>query len=104
MKHRHYQPKCPVLAVAPGNWQQALQHASKSHRKIGVVSYNRPHSRNPRIIFKRDRHTTLSHYARELYSNFLDAEQAGVELLLVESVPRRGIGLAIMDRITRASQ
>jgi L-threonylcarbamoyladenylate synthase len=42
-------------------------------------------------------------YARELFAALRAAESAGVGTLYVESVPDRGVGRAVMDRLRRAA-
>jgi hypothetical protein len=41
--------------------------------------------------------------ARVLYRGLLDAEEAGVDTLVVEAVEPVGIGRAVMDRLRRAA-
>ncbi len=43
-------------------------------------------------------------YAQRLFSTFREAEEEGIEVLLVEQVDKKGLGLAIMDRLERAAE
>jgi L-threonylcarbamoyladenylate synthase len=46
---------------------------------------------------------SVDEYAQRLFAAMLEAEAAGVEVLLVETVPEEGIGRAVMDRLRRAA-
>ncbi|MDD5302578.1 MAG: Sua5 family C-terminal domain-containing protein, partial [Elusimicrobia bacterium] len=43
-------------------------------------------------------------YAAALFSALRGAEAAGVKTLYVETVPDRGVGRAVMDRLRRAAR
>ena len=88
MKHRHYQPKCPVLAVAPGNWQQALSTRQNRTAKSAWSRTTGP-IRATRALFSNATGTPLFPITRANSIPIFDAEQAGVELLLVEPSPTR---------------
>lgn len=45
----------------------------------------------------------LELYARELYAELRHLDQLGVDVLIAEKPPQTGIGLAIIDRLTKAS-
>jgi L-threonylcarbamoyladenylate synthase len=45
----------------------------------------------------------LHEAAQQLFSALHEAEQSGAELILAERVPETGIGIAINDRLERAS-
>jgi L-threonylcarbamoyladenylate synthase len=45
----------------------------------------------------------LGAYARDLFSVLRDLDSTGVEGIFVEAVPQEGLGLTIMDRLSRAA-
>ena len=47
--------------------------------------------------------TSIEEYARRLYSELRRLDELGVDLLIAETVDEMGLGLAINDRLRRAS-
>ena len=104
LRHRHYQPSCKVVLARAGDWMKTLERLARKHGRIGALSLTRPIPRDPRIVFKRRFHGDRRRYARALYRSFFDAERGNVRALVVESLSKKGLGLAIMDRLARAAR
>ena len=47
---------------------------------------------------------TLEDYARNLFEFMRRCDQAKIDVLVCEAVPRRGLGAALMDRLERAAR
>jgi len=43
-------------------------------------------------------------YAAELYEFFREADRVGLKSIFCESVPAIGLGMAVMDRLSRAAE
>ena len=102
-KHRHYAPSCRVIPVHPGEWERALQGVCEAGGRIGIVARTTPEFLGETIAYHRRIPGDEAEYARHLFSAFREAEDAGVDLLLVETVQETGVGLAVMDRLRRAA-
>ena len=102
LRHRHYQPACRVVAVAPGAWEKTLERLVRSGERIGVLAFGKKIPRDPAIVFRRHFRGSPSRYARNLYDSFFRAEKKKVDVLVVESISDKGVGIAVMDRIRRA--
>jgi L-threonylcarbamoyladenylate synthase len=103
LRHRHYQPKAEVVLEA-NSLVSAVQQADSQPQTIklwyiGLVPPSAP-TRFDRIQIC----SSIEHYARELYSYFRQADQAGVAKIICEPVSEAGFGQAIMDRLRRASE
>jgi L-threonylcarbamoyladenylate synthase len=103
MKHRHYVPHCKVVVVQPERWKETIEKWKNKKIRIGILSLTQesPHQKN--IIFKKMLNRNTFKYAKNLYATFFEAERAKVQILFVESMDRKGLGFAIMDRLMRAS-
>lgn len=102
MRHQHYAPRCRVVLVEPSAWQQQLAAWAVRGVRLGVLGRTLPRSL-PALQFHEHVPGDVVAYARRLFAALLDAEGAGVEVLLVETVPEEGIGRAVMDRLRRAA-
>ncbi|RLA78442.1 MAG: threonylcarbamoyl-AMP synthase [Deltaproteobacteria bacterium] len=93
---RHYSPRTPL---------RLLQRGEEIPRglKVGLLAF-----KTPREGFVRVEVLSPSGDLREAAARLFEAlhrlDSAGLDLILAESVPEEGLGLAIMDRLRRASQ
>ncbi|MEO5656587.1 MAG: L-threonylcarbamoyladenylate synthase [Nitrospiria bacterium] len=103
LRHRHYAPDLRVVLVSPEDWPQAVARWSRPGRRLGLIGRTAAVPASGRPVFERS-FDTASAFARNLFAAFHDAEAAGVQVLLVEALPREeGLGAAIMDRLERAA-
>ncbi|MEK7748030.1 MAG: L-threonylcarbamoyladenylate synthase [Nitrospirota bacterium] len=107
MNHPHYQPSCKVVLVDPYSLHIALGEHLRYQKRLGMISFQNgqcaPREIDTSLFAYARMMTDLSDYARNLFAAFHEAEEAKVEILLVEQVPKEGLGLAIMDRLQRAA-
>ena len=93
VKYRHYAPRARVKLIAHP------QEAETGPRSA-VIGLDAPAGQ-----FILARHCgSVADYAREIYRFFRECDEAGVEVIYCQTVPERGIGLALMDRLGRASE
>lgn len=92
MRHAHYRPHCRVALFPPC----AVPRVEDGD---GVVacSIEPPLSRYSRRV------DSIEEYARMLYALFREADAAGVKTLHCEEPDATGLGLALRDRLRRAS-
>ncbi len=103
MKHAHYVPRLTLVLVEPRQWQTVLEKQILSGKRLGMISLKAVLPfRGENVVYEKVM-TDLAHYAQNLFAAFYEAEAAGVETLLIEIVPREGLGVAIMDRLERAA-
>lgn len=82
----HYQPTARLIATTDPDRELRNARSQGLHR-VGVL-----HAGDPVL------------YARSLYGWMRELDAQGVELIIAELVPERGIGIAINDRLRRASR
>lgn len=101
----HYQPTARViLSPIGGGWDMAHQWLSKV-RSVGLVTASDPSvavrtHRRMRVLGTWD---TPEDLAKNLYAYLRQADDMGVEVVVIESVGTTGIGRAVMDRLRRAA-
>ncbi|WP_336249675.1 L-threonylcarbamoyladenylate synthase [Stomatohabitans albus] len=101
----HYQPTARVL-LSPigGGWDMAHQWLSKV-RSVGLVTASDPSIgvRTHRRMHVLGTWNTPEDLAKNLYGYLRQADDMGVEVVVIESVGTTGIGRAVMDRLRRAA-
>ncbi len=104
MKYTHYAPKARViLVVGPQKavWKKidslctTLQH---SRKKVNVIAHHTRAWKATPVVF-----SSTQLYARNLFSTLRHMDAKNVDVILAEGVPERGLGLAIMNRLKKAS-
>lgn len=103
LRQAHYQPNCTVQLVWPKEWKKTIKKFLKKNLRLGVLQFSQQIPQSKKIVFLKNFFNNTALYAASLFTSLREAEQAKVELLLVEAVEKKGLGLAIMDRLERAS-
>jgi len=92
LKHRHYAPRAKVVLIGEGEMRNADSSAF-----IGL--------RKPEIEFDLVKVcASVEEYAHELFAFFRDCDRKNIETIYCQTVVENGIGLALMDRLKRASE
>lgn len=100
-KHRHYAPSCRVILVPPAMVRRGAL-AGLSSASAGLVHRAPWPGHRPAYALRVRGGATA--YAAALFSALRAAEAAGVKTLYIETIPDRGIGRAVMDRLRRAAR
>ncbi len=103
-RHRHYAPLCHVKLVSPSAVRSGLIPGLGP--RDGLLHYSRWGGLRPAFLpaFVQRVSAGPAAYARGLFAALRAAEKAEVQTLFVETLPERGIGRAIMDRLRRAAE
>lgn len=98
-RHRHYRPSCRVeVAPAGGAAERALSLADRGE-SVGLVATEQA----PAGVRQMGVFTSAGNLASMLYGCFRAAEDADLDVIVIEAVPEVGVGRAVMDRLRRAS-
>jgi len=112
LRHRHYAPQARVEVCLPGAAAE-VACVAVARGDIAVVLVQSPQGGGEVTIpghLIRGQFTTvampenLQDYARELFGTLRALDRLGPDLMVIEAVPRVGLGVAIMDRLARAAQ
>ena len=110
MKYKHYAPETKCVLVNYINDEEqviCLKKKIKEYSEDVVVigfsehkeKLNLPERKFIEIGTKKD----LEKYAKEIYSALRKADKSKSKLILIEGVERKGLGIAIMNRLLRAT-
>ncbi len=98
-RYRHYSPRCAVLIAPIGEGPQVAAREAAAGRRVGLVAPGEA----PDGVVGTARPQSAEDLAVVLYDALRSAEDAGVDAVVVEAVPEKGIGRAVMDRLRRAA-
>lgn len=98
MRYRHYAPRTPLRFGNASRIQTLLRRTKKS---VGLILTR---SRGLRGMVTTTLGPALRNVARGLYGAVRELDKRGLDLIVVEAVPERGIGHAIMNRLRKAGK
>lgn len=96
MLENHYSPTKPIML---GDIKELIDQCG--NKKIGVLSYNNNYNQKIERVLAPD--NELKTAAKNLFAYLRWLDQQDVDIILTELAPKQGLGLAINDRLKRAS-
>jgi L-threonylcarbamoyladenylate synthase len=99
-RHRHYAPSCPVVVAPAGQGARRARALAAQGRRIGLIGSEDAGDG----VVQLARFADAGELGRLLYGALRAAEDAAVDVVVVEAVPPDGLGRAVMDRIDRAAR
>lgn len=110
MKYKHYSPKADVmvfegeLGKVVGKINEVAADFIKQGETVGVLATDQTktqyHTQNVISMGDRQNPETI---ASSLFYALREFDEAGVDIILAEAVERKGIGLAVMNRMNKAA-
>ena len=94
LKHRHYAPKARVKLV------QSSKFKVQSSNRCAFVGLNKPQAGFEFMKIC----SSVEEYAHEIFAFFRECDARKIKTIYCETVEEKGIGLALMDRLKRASE
>lgn len=98
-RHRHYTPRCRVEIAPVGQGPARASALARNGAQVGLVASGEA---GP-SVHQLARFSDAAELGRLLYLALRAAEDAAVDVVVVEAVPPVGIGRAVMDRVRRAA-
>ncbi|MCX8009657.1 MAG: L-threonylcarbamoyladenylate synthase [Ignavibacteria bacterium] len=97
MKYKHYSPKAKVVLVE--NMEEVLKIVTRtSMRNFAFIGFDRlPLARKCKVV------NSLNDYAHKLFGFFRQCDEMGIKKIFCQIVNEEGIGLALMNRLIKAS-
>jgi L-threonylcarbamoyladenylate synthase len=94
-KYKHYSPKAKVILI---NWNNKFVSKIKNDSAyIGLTKCNKNLFRKIKLC------STIENYAKNLFTFFRECDKDGIKNVYAENISEKGIGLAIMNRLKKAS-
>lgn len=110
MKYRHYAPKAKVTII-DGNLKDIVNKINvlsekyeKDDIKVGIMATEQTKEiyKFGQVISLGDRNK-IDEIASKLFTVLRDFDIIGVDVILAESIENSGVGLAVMNRLTKAA-
>lgn len=102
MLSKHYSPRTPIAFLG------ANRSSNGYPAKTGLITfgYNKELkcSSSFLVVDELSRSGNLNEVAHGLFAALYEQDQLGLDLIVVEQCPDKGLGRAIMDRLTRAAK
>jgi L-threonylcarbamoyladenylate synthase len=110
VKHKHYAPKADMVLVE-GEVQRVMHQVEKlialyqkERKRVGVLSTDETSARyGADVVKSMGSKSDLASVARNLFRLLREFDACGVDIIIAEGVPTRGLGLAITNRLRKAS-
>lgn len=96
MKYRHYAPKAKVILINSEEDFLKYKFEKNNSAFIGFLKL--------KGFKKFKRVNDLRDYARNIFNFFRKCDEEKIETIFCQKVPEIGLGLAIMNRLTKAAQ
>ena len=93
LKHRHYSPTAKVMLISPKSKVQ-------SPKSSAFMGLNKPDFECKKIKIC----ASVEEYAHSVFAFFRECDHENIETIYCEKVVENGIGVALMDRLKRASE
>jgi L-threonylcarbamoyladenylate synthase len=110
MKYRHYAPSAELIVIegdplkVPLKIQNIAEEQIKAGKKVGIIATeenaNSYKINNVKIVGKRSEPRTI---AKNLFKTLRELDSENVDIIIAEGIEPTGIGLAIMNRLRKAS-
>lgn len=104
MKYKHYSPDAQVILIEGKSSLvhvrilRMVQQLNRQGKLVGVIT-----TRNDKYTKNTRRVGTGSKFAVSLFKIFREFDSKKVDVILVQGIPRKGIGLGIMNRLGKAA-
>ncbi len=110
MKHRHYAPKAELVLVegTPEATAAKVQQTADSHRKTGkkvgiLATDETAPGYKADVIKSLGKRADSASAARKLFGLLRELDDEKMDVIVAEGLPLEGLGLAVMNRLRKAS-
>jgi L-threonylcarbamoyladenylate synthase len=110
LKHRHYAPKAKMIIVEGGleavveKVAELTDFYKRKGMKVGVLATDETAaSYRADVVKSLGSRNSLEEIAKNLFRLLREFDAEGVDIIIAEGVPAEGLGLAVMNRLRKAS-
>ncbi len=111
LKYTHYSPRAKVVLVRRGEKQkekilELLESYQKAGKKVGILCREewKSYFSKADFLLELTKGSDLQQAAYNLFNHLRRFDQVKMDVIIVEGVAEEGIGLAVMNRLTKAAQ
>jgi L-threonylcarbamoyladenylate synthase len=105
-RYRHYSPRVRVWLLEdpqPRTLEAAVADALQRGERVGCLLHRLEATHLPPFVQVIRLSASLADYAQGLFSALRELDGLGLDVIIVEGVQERGLGMAVMDRLRRAA-
>lgn len=105
MKYRHYSPNAKIILIEGNSNKvkdktlQLLSQFKKQGKKVGIMSTKDKYKSDMTVLLG----SNLEKTASNLFTTFREFDAKKVDMILVQGISRKGLGLGIMNRVGKAA-
>ncbi len=105
LKYRHYAPEKPLILVEGKDLVSNIRELLSQYKKAGLIlsketaHFFKDHE-NLMVLGSKEK---LFEVAYNLFSSLREMDKRDVEVIIVEGIEEKGLGLAIMNRLRKAA-
>jgi L-threonylcarbamoyladenylate synthase len=105
MKYRHYAPDCRLAVADSKELLLSITGRAKENKKIAFLCSNEMADSigNNAITIRLGSERNLYEIGKNLFDSFRRLDSMHIKCAIIQRFPERGIGLAIMNRVMKAS-
>ena len=115
MKYRHYAPEGKVVLINEGSWEQTVHTIktfleNKKSQKLAILCMQETADALKQedlseidLIYVLGSRQKPEEAASRLFGGLRLCDREGIDIILVEGMPEQGIGLAYMNRVSKAA-
>ncbi len=110
MKHRHYAPNAEIVVVegrldaAIRKVQELVDFHMRTGKKVGILATDESESHyRANVVKSLGSRNDLASTARNLFRLLREFDKEEVDIVIAEGVATKGLGLAVMNRLRKAS-
>jgi L-threonylcarbamoyladenylate synthase len=110
VKHRHYAPNADVVVVEGevsaviGKVKELAEFYTQRGSKVGVLATDETADHYRAVVVKTlGSRTNLATIAKNLFKLLREFDSEDVNVIIAEGIPTEGLGLAVMNRLRKAS-
>jgi L-threonylcarbamoyladenylate synthase len=95
----HYAPRTPLRLI-----ENAESFSPENNQRVGLLAWRARKLERKFVVVRRlSERQDLREAAANFFRYLRELDQSGLDLIVAERVPSRGLGAAILDRLERAS-
>jgi L-threonylcarbamoyladenylate synthase len=104
MKYRHYAPKAKLFLVEGGvsELQRVIVRLKKRYDLMGVIT-DSPQIRSGSGIIPISAGKSIQDISKNLFNCLRLLDARGVSIIIMNTVPKHGLGIAVMNRLEKAA-
>ena len=110
MKYRHYAPKAEVVLFEgrPDGIVRKIREVAKEYKsrgkKVGILAFDESrHQYKDATVKSMGERINLKTAANRIFGLLRELDEEGVDVILAEGMAEKGLGLAVMNRLRKAS-